>query len=177
MPRVSEVIGKQLQGSFPGTVGKSNINSIIPYKVTEEVVFGRALKLVTDGVNGQKWENIKNADLEDDFVAISVRGISQETDFFDQNSNVYAANSDVDGLTLGWISVEVQEAAGSVVPGGQVFIRVAVEDIPAGKFIGGFEGAADGVNTIAIPVSYAVFKTIANSANNVAMIHIKSERV
>jgi hypothetical protein len=57
----------------------------------------------------------------------------------------------VDRLKRGFISVLVSGAA-QPVKDGPVFCRI--QNAAAGKFIGGFEAAADGVNTVAVAGAY-----------------------
>ncbi|WP_427183537.1 hypothetical protein ACL598_16860 [Bordetella bronchialis] len=66
-----------------------------------------------------------------------------------------------DVLRRGYITVKLNGGA-SVVAGGQVYVRVAAA--AAGKPIGGFEGAADSTNTVAIN---AVFESAADADGNV----------
>lgn len=97
------------------------------------------------------------------------------TDAFGVLVRPYPTNSGTDGLGTatpptagpadvlrrGWVTVKLNGGA-SVVAGGQVYVRVAAA--AAGKPIGGFEGAADGTNTVAIN---AVFECAADADGNV----------
>jgi hypothetical protein len=66
-----------------------------------------------------------------------------------------------DVLRRGFITVKLNGGA-TVAAGGQVYVRVATA--AAGKPIGGFEGAADDTNTVAID---AVFMSAADADGNV----------
>jgi hypothetical protein len=66
-----------------------------------------------------------------------------------------------DVLRRGYITIKLNGGA-TVAAGGQVYVRVAAA--AAGKPIGGFEGAADAANTIAID---AVFLSAADADGNV----------
>ena len=159
----SKVIGKALQGSFPGTPSRSGDQLIQARTAAEIIKFGDPLKF--DAANNQ-WKNIEAGDSASDIVGFAVRAIKQALTYQTQ-ADEYPANSDVDALTRGFIAVTV--AAGTPTLGGQVYVinavgtsGLAIGDIITTAFLGPqvetavcTTGAVTAAGTITVTVTAA----------------------
>jgi hypothetical protein len=161
---------------FPGTVSRNGDELIVnrPLLSTDSVPaqYGGAAILNPGSSVGGYWSSIpaavtagvSNANLLVYLAGIFTRNFKVDTTYplFGQsgiNQSQYLQGQLADVLERGVITVQLAVYTTACTAGGQVFIRTVLNGaIPAGV-IGGFETAADGGNTIAVPTSQWAFKT------------------
>lgn len=159
----SKVIGKALQGAYPGSVSRSGDQLIQARTAAEIIKFGAPLKF--DSANNQ-YKNIEAGDGASDIIGFAVRAIKQALTYQTQ-ADEYPANSDIDALTRGFIAVKV--ASGSPALGGKVYVinsvgtsGLAIGDIITTAFLGPqvetavcTTGAVTGAGNITVTVTAA----------------------
>jgi len=160
---------------FPGTVSRNGDELIVsrPLLSTDSVPapYGAPAILNTGNSVGGFWSSVaaavaagvSNANMLAQLAGIFVQNFKVNTSYVIGGSpataNSYAAGSLADVLERGVIVVQLSVFTTAPTAGGQVFIRTVLNGaIPAGV-IGGYETAADGANTIAVPTSQWAWKT------------------
>ena len=161
---------------FPGTVSRNGDELIVnrPLLSTDSVPapYGAAAILNPGNSVGGYWSSVQaavaagvsNTNMLAYLAGIFTRNFKVDTTYplFGQsgiNQSSYLQGQLADVLERGVITVQLAVYATAPTAGGQVFIRTVLNGaIPAGV-VGGFETAADGSNTIAVPTSQWAFKT------------------
>lgn len=168
---VSKVIGKTLQGAFPGTITRSGDQLVQARTIAEVIKFGAPVKF--DATNNQ-WLNVDAGDAETVVMGVAVRSIKQSLSFADQDSNEYPANSDADVITRGYVAVTI--AAGTPALFGTVYVVVTVGD--SGLAVGDFvTTAVVGTTGAAVAVANMKYTTLKDSVSGTAEVHILTTRI
>ena len=165
----SKTIGKRLQGSFPGTITRGGDQLVQARTIAEDINFGAPIKL--DAANNQ-WKNFEAADAETDILGIAVRSVKQGATLVGDQT-LTPANSDMDTLTRGFISVEV--VAGTPVVGGAVYVVKTVGD--SGLAVGDFSATSSIGTGVTVTVANMLFTSPKNSVNNTAEVHVLAARI
>lgn len=112
-------------------------------------------------MSGGKFVPFAGGETADDVYGVLVRPYPTHSGQDPLGTSTPPTSGPGDVLRRGYITVQLNGGA-TVADGSPVYVRVAAA--AAGKPIGGFEGAADGTNTVAIN---AVFLSAADAAGNV----------
>ncbi|MDU5080238.1 hypothetical protein [uncultured Tissierella sp.] len=161
-----KVIQEKLNYGYPGSVSRSNDAIIINRRVKGEgIAFGSPVVMNDDN----SFSAFGEGHAATNFVGVAVREVKQTADYYN-STGMYLENEPADVITRGSVTVEVN--VGTPKARGKVYIRVAENSAFPNGVIGGFEAAADGVNTIEL--SNVVFTTGQIDANKVAEITILS---
>lgn len=162
-------IGKSLNLGYAGNISRS-ADAIIDNRVvkpsdTENISFGDPVILNDDNT----YSKFGATGTADTFGGIAVREVKQSTDYLGAAQGFYAPGQPCDVATRGTLTVVCN--VGTPKSGGAVYIRTATNaSIPDGV-VGGFEAAADGSNTVAIPnLKWTTGKLDANKVAEVTIL-------
>lgn len=149
----------RMPSGIPGDVSRKE-NSVVETKILDSTkpfsAYGLAGKM-----SGGKFVPFAGGEAATDFYGVLVRPYPTNSGQDPLGSATPPTSGPGNALRRGYITVKLNGGA-SVVDGGQVYVRVAAA--AAGKPIGGFEGAADSTNTVAVD---AVFMSAADADGNV----------
>lgn len=161
------VIGIQMNLGYPGSFARNGDciirNRLI--KPTDETgpAFGDPVVLNADNT----FSKFGAANVAADFAGVAVREVKQAADYYPA-SGVYNPGDPCDAIQRGAVSVVCN--VGNPTSGGKVYIRITENGaIPAGV-VGGFEAAADGVNTVEL--TNCEWASDSKDANNVTELTI-----
>lgn len=149
----------RMSSGIPGDVSRKE-NSVVETKILDTAkpfpAYGVAGKIA-----GGKFVPIAAGDTAEAVYGVLVRPFPTNAGQEGLGVATPPTTGPGDTLRRGYITVKLNGGA-SVVDGSQAFIRVAAPT--AGKPVGGWEGAADGTNTIAVN---AIFMSAADANGNV----------
>lgn len=161
---------------FPGTVSRNGDELIVnrPLLSTDSVpaAYGDVAILDTGNSVGGFWSSVQaavaasvsNSNILAALAGVFTRNFKVDTTYplygqSGDNVNQYLQGQLADVLERGVITVQLRVNTTPATAGSQVFIRTVLNGaIPAG-IVGGIESAADGSNTIAVPLAQWAFKT------------------
>jgi hypothetical protein len=183
--KVIPVIG--VNNGFLGQVSRSGLRSIAPRQILAttptQAFFGDSAVLVPDAVGGT-WQSVRDFIAGGGTMTAALFAGVFNREVTTTGSFPYTPGANVIGSYLPGNIAEVVEmcdgvtvaclvGAGSCVAGGNVYLRIALNGaFPAGV-VGGFEGAADGANTVNLSTVGVVWRTGVVDVNGVAEIVLK----
>jgi hypothetical protein len=161
------VVGKSLNLGYPGSISRSAdtiiTNRVVKSTDTANINFGDPTVLNADNT----YSVFGATGTAATFAGIAVLEVKQSTDYF-AVQGYYEPGQPCDVAERG--SVTVLCNVGTPTAGGDVYVRITANGaIPAGV-VGGFEAAADGVNTVKL--NGIKWKTGKLDANRVAEVTI-----
>lgn len=107
-----------------------------------EIVFGAALMYDASGAVVPMGEG----GTAEGFVGVAAREVKSALSYLEQSVGSYAKGEAVTVFQRGAINVKC--ASGTPQLGGKVYVRIAANESIPTAVVGGFEAAADGVNTV-----------------------------
>lgn len=166
----ASVIGKSLNNGFLGAYAEQGDHLVKTYANTgdAELDFGAPVFATADGVAVAGSTGLTPTDAL--FVGVAIQHVQSATVYPNQEIGVYAQNDPTPVIIRGSVTVLCNNAATNApAVNGPVYIRIAAGT--AAKPVGGFEAAADDVNTIQL--TNCCWGSTADS-NGVALLIIKS---
>lgn len=161
-------VGKSLNLGYPGNISRSAEalieNRFVRSSDSASINFGDPVVLNNDNT----YSAFGATGTATTFAGIAVREVKQNTDYLNPSGS-YAPGQPCDVAHKGTLTVKCN--VGTPTAGGSVYIRITANgSIPAGV-VGGFEAAADGANTIAIPnLKWRTGKIDANKVAEVTIV-------
>lgn len=160
-------VGIGLNIGYPGDFARNGDclidNRGVKKEDTTPINFGDPVVLNSDNT----YSKFGASNTPAQFAGVAVREVKQTADYYSPAGS-YLPGQPADVIKRG--SVDVVCNVGNPTAGGAVYIRTAANaSIPTG-FVGGFEAAADGTNTIQL--TNVQWKTGNMDANKVAEIQI-----
>lgn len=139
-----QVIGKTMTHGYAGSYARQPdmIINTKPLGGNYNIQFGLPLKYDSNGNVVLMGEGSAATD----FVGIAAREIKSSLNYLDQSVGEYAPNDAVSVFQRGSINVKCQKGTPAV--GGDVYVRLAVNESAPTTIVGGFEAEADAGNTL-----------------------------
>lgn len=135
-------IGKVLNLGYAGNVSRQ-ADAIITQRPAkgDPISFGDPVILNPDN----SYTKFGATNIAAQFAGIAVREVKQATDYYPTGGN-YKNSEPCDVISRGTVTVICN--VGAPTAGGSVYLRIAENEAIPNGVIGGFEAAADGINTI-----------------------------
>lgn len=139
-----QTIGKTMPHGYAGSYARQPdmVVDTHPLEGTENVPFGAPVVMGT-GKTATHW---KGSSTVDGFLGIAVREVKSAFDYLNQNEGVYRPGEAVPVMKRGCVNVICQ--SGTPAPGGKVYVRTGVNTAKPKLMVGGFEAAADTVESV-----------------------------
>lgn len=164
----AKVIGISMNKGYEGTVARSADSIIVNRAAAEDILFGKAVILDTNG----NYALPTASTTEDSVVGVSVREVVQTNTYFPQTNTGYLAKTPMDVLTRGIVTVKCGK--GTPKPGTSVFVCITADTtdkLVPGDFAA--EAATTAKNTVT--VSNMKWHSTAD-ANGIAELLIATRR-
>lgn len=164
-----QIIGKAMPHGYAGSYARQPdmVVDTAPLAGTESILFGAPVAMGAGGAV-TKWSGDSAAGK---FCGVAVREVKSSLDYLNQNEGGYSPGEAVPVMKRGCVNVLCQ--SGVPMPGGKVYVRKAVNSAKPNLLAGGFEAAADIVDTTTytVELTNCQWKGTADS-NGVAELRI-----
>lgn len=147
---IGQVIGKTMPHGYAGSYARQPDSVIDSHPLTGDANVQFGLAVVRDATNKHAVVPPTSTSTAAQILGVAVREVKSATDYLNQDVGQYVPGEAVPVLKRGCVNVKCQN--GTPAPGGDVYVRIALNDELEDAVVGGFEAVADSGDSAATSV-------------------------